>query len=86
MGEVVFMAESKCSSPTACYVWWDIVELVTSGLEKVLLEKFSGVESGSFGEGEEHFGGGIICRAITYLIAVGNGNRHRCSSLANLRL
>lgn len=37
-------------------------------------EKFSGVESGGFWEGVEHFGGGGVGGAVADLVAVGNGD------------
>jgi len=40
----------------------------------MLLEEFAGVEPGGFGEGEEHFGWGVVSWAVADLGAVGNSD------------
>jgi hypothetical protein len=37
---------------------------------------FSFKEAGLFGEGVEHFGGGLVCGCVADLVAVGNGHGH----------
>ena len=71
LGEIIFIAVAKGGSPPRKGIFEFVVFIATRSKRRVQ-DSLPLEEPGLFGEGVEHFSGGVIGGCLAYLVAIGN--------------